>query len=469
MIARLSSRSYPELTGLTTRDPGDFSIALLDAWATVADVLTFYQERIANEGYLRTATERRSILELAKLVGYTPRPGVASSVYLAYELEKGYREKVEIPAGERAQSLPAPGELPQSFETSEPLSARAEWNEIKPRMTRPMNITVQNDTINVNKIYLKGTALNLKPNDKVLFVFDKTDNTKNILLTVNEVNIQPTDNRTEVVFDKVKDASTSTITAKKEIIKWLSKLPNLQPAGSLFLNREVGKILKIGSSDFVTQALVSLNPRISNTLYPALSNVNLVEKEAELKGVYVLRIKAALFGYNAPPPKGPVAKFTITPEPKEGIDHPIRKFEFEDKSDGAPTSRIWDFGDESTSNDEKTSHEFTKEGTYSVLLTVENAGGTSTATETIYVFPKRPIAKINWKQDPNDIHNIIFEGESLGGEPTSWEWDFGDGNKSTDKSTNNKFGSAIYTVSLTVKNAGGTSTATIDINLTGPN
>ncbi len=69
---------YP-LQGLTTRAPDDPSIACLDAWATVADVLTFYQERITNEGYLRTATERRSILELARLVGYALRPGVAAS------------------------------------------------------------------------------------------------------------------------------------------------------------------------------------------------------------------------------------------------------------------------------------------------------------------------------------------------------------------------------------------------------
>lgn len=66
---------YP-LRKLTSREADDATIALLDAWATVADVLTFYQERIANEGYLRTATERRSVLELARLVGYQPRPGV---------------------------------------------------------------------------------------------------------------------------------------------------------------------------------------------------------------------------------------------------------------------------------------------------------------------------------------------------------------------------------------------------------
>jgi len=46
------------LSKLATRDSDDPAIALLDAWATVGDVLTFYQERIANEGYLRTATER---------------------------------------------------------------------------------------------------------------------------------------------------------------------------------------------------------------------------------------------------------------------------------------------------------------------------------------------------------------------------------------------------------------------------
>ena len=49
---------FGNLARLTTREDDDPSIALLDVWATVADVLTFYQERIANEGYLRTATER---------------------------------------------------------------------------------------------------------------------------------------------------------------------------------------------------------------------------------------------------------------------------------------------------------------------------------------------------------------------------------------------------------------------------
>src|SRR6266581_6900728 len=44
----LGKGPYP-LQNLKTRERSDPAIALLDAWATVADVLSFYQERIANE------------------------------------------------------------------------------------------------------------------------------------------------------------------------------------------------------------------------------------------------------------------------------------------------------------------------------------------------------------------------------------------------------------------------------------
>src|SRR5260370_38375997 len=117
----ITLETFAPLLGLTTRDTGDFSIGLLDSWATVADVLTFYQERIANEGYLRTATERRSILELARLIRYALRPGVAATVYLAYTIDENQTTPAQVPIGARAQSIPVPGELPQSFETSDPL------------------------------------------------------------------------------------------------------------------------------------------------------------------------------------------------------------------------------------------------------------------------------------------------------------------------------------------------------------
>jgi len=166
MLAALSGAERPALGRLTTRDPDDFSIALLDAWATVADVLTFYQERIANESYLRTATEHRSVLELARTIGYELRPGVAASTYLAFTLESaaGAPGYATLDVGTKVQSVPGPDEKPQTFETVEKLAARAAWNELKPRQTE----LVAPDTDAV-EVYLKGTATNLRPGDGLLF------------------------------------------------------------------------------------------------------------------------------------------------------------------------------------------------------------------------------------------------------------------------------------------------------------
>jgi hypothetical protein len=58
----------PELARLTTRQSDDYSITLLELWAVVCDVLTFYQERYANEAFLRTASLRESVGRLARLV-----------------------------------------------------------------------------------------------------------------------------------------------------------------------------------------------------------------------------------------------------------------------------------------------------------------------------------------------------------------------------------------------------------------
>jgi len=61
------------------RDRGgtDYATIFLELWAYVGDVLTFYQERIANEAFVQTATQRDSVLRLARLVEYRPRPGAA--------------------------------------------------------------------------------------------------------------------------------------------------------------------------------------------------------------------------------------------------------------------------------------------------------------------------------------------------------------------------------------------------------
>jgi len=167
LLAALSSSDVPALAPVTTRDPSDFSIALLDAWATSLDILTFYQERIANESYLRTAVGTASIFALAQLVGYKPSPGVAASAFLAFTLNSapGSPDNVLIPAGTRVQSVPPPGQQPQVFETSSNITALIELNAIPPQTTIPWGLN-PGDT----SIWLQGTSNNLNPGDVLLFI-----------------------------------------------------------------------------------------------------------------------------------------------------------------------------------------------------------------------------------------------------------------------------------------------------------
>ncbi|GAA0889992.1 putative baseplate assembly protein [Rhodanobacter soli] len=194
----LTDAALPALAGLRTREADDAAMALLDAWAVGADVLSFYTERIANEGYLRTATERRSVLELARLVDYRLRPGVAASAYLAYTVEKD-SPPVTIPAGARAQSVPAPGEQMQTFETAEPLDARFEWNALKPRLTRPQNITLDN-VAGLAELWIAGITSNLKPNDRVLFLFGDLPDGVPAIRLVQSVEVQQQSGRSKVLL-----------------------------------------------------------------------------------------------------------------------------------------------------------------------------------------------------------------------------------------------------------------------------
>ena len=165
MLARISAE--PRLARLRTRAPDDPAIALVDAWAMVLDILSFYQARIANEGYLGTATEAQSVQELARAIGYELNPGVAATTHLAFRVRAapGSGPVYPLPAGLKVQSIPGPDESPQVFETMEPVPARESWNEIRPRLSAPQVIDQR-----TTAVWLAGTATDLKKGDVILLV-----------------------------------------------------------------------------------------------------------------------------------------------------------------------------------------------------------------------------------------------------------------------------------------------------------
>src|SRR5580698_2994851 len=167
ILARLSSSDYPALNALKTRDDDDFTIALLDATSVMLDILTFYQERLANESYLRTATQLSSLTQLSQLIGYQPSPGVSASTYLAFTLRAATglpanftTAAITIPAGTQVQSVPAQGQTPQSFQTFADILAKPDWNALPVQTGIPWEPKT-NDT----SAYLAGTSTQLNPGD----------------------------------------------------------------------------------------------------------------------------------------------------------------------------------------------------------------------------------------------------------------------------------------------------------------
>jgi hypothetical protein len=175
MQARLSSTDYPALVGLKTRSTDDFSIALLDASAVVLDILTFYQERLANESFLGTATQLFSVTQLSQLIGYQPSPGVSASVYLAFTLSSAPglppnpgTTAITIPADTTVQSVPAQGQTAQMFQTAARILAKPDWNALAVQTGFPW-IPQSGDT----SVYLAGTSTSLNPGDAILIVGDE--------------------------------------------------------------------------------------------------------------------------------------------------------------------------------------------------------------------------------------------------------------------------------------------------------
>ncbi|MEE4279080.1 MAG: hypothetical protein V2I82_11490 [Halieaceae bacterium] len=191
----------PDLRRLSTRALSDPAISLIDAWAVVLDILSFYNERIANEGWLRTATERRSIAELARQVGYQLNPGVSAHTWLAFTVEGTLdgSERFPMPQGLKVQSIPGPDETPQIFETETALEARTVFNTIRPLQAQRQVLGRRSTSV-----WLAGTDTGLERGDLILLVgadrLGDPGSERWDVRSVHELRPDPANARTEVVW-----------------------------------------------------------------------------------------------------------------------------------------------------------------------------------------------------------------------------------------------------------------------------
>lgn len=93
LIARIQDR-IPEWTA---SDPADFGVALVEAFAYLGDMVSYYIDRTANEAFIETATQRDSILNIAQTYGYVPAGYRQATVDITFSNSSA--ENITIPVG----------------------------------------------------------------------------------------------------------------------------------------------------------------------------------------------------------------------------------------------------------------------------------------------------------------------------------------------------------------------------------
>ncbi len=151
----------------------------------------------------------------------------------------------------------------------------------------------------------------------------------------------------------------------------------------------------------------------------------------------------------------PVADFTFTDN--------MFTVDYTDQSTNTPTSWLWDFGDGNTSTQQNPTHTYANVGTYTVCLTATNACGSDSSCTSVAITCVSPTADFTFTENGG---TVVFTDNSADN-PTSWLWDLGDGNTSTQQNPTHTYTSAgAFTVCLIATNNCGTDSTCMVVNST---
>jgi len=125
-----------------------------------------------------------------------------------------------------------------------------------------------------------------------------------------------------------------------------------------------------------------------------------------------------------------------------------------------PVSWFWDFGDGDTSTLQNPTHYYGVPGSYDVMLVVTNAEGcTDTMLKPRFItVDPGPVADFNMSDNDVCIPETVFFTDASVSDSTiiSWEWNFGDGNSSTQQNPANVYTTVdTFAVTLMIETVAG--------------
>ena len=184
------------------------------------------------------------------------------------------------------QSVPGQDELPQTFETTAEITARAEWNALRPRLTRPQELAIAEDpqdsidklfllglstglgagaaslpvdqvfplapttplpagvvqAVEVEQVFLAGTDANLKPGDVLLLVGKRANGTiKTLVRSVARAEAEPERKRTRVDFEH---EATGAPPTPLSFIPLVLQMATITLGATTFDSTQVGTVIR---------------------------------------------------------------------------------------------------------------------------------------------------------------------------------------------------------------------------------
>src|SRR5215204_4700449 len=82
------------------KNEADFGNVLLELFAHIGDILSYYQDRVANESFLGTARTRRSVIEHLRLIGYELGTAAPAAATLAVSVPGTVTDTVTVGKGD---------------------------------------------------------------------------------------------------------------------------------------------------------------------------------------------------------------------------------------------------------------------------------------------------------------------------------------------------------------------------------
>ncbi|MGO2806675.1 MAG: PKD domain-containing protein [Glutamicibacter arilaitensis] len=146
--------------------------------------------------------------------------------------------------------------------------------------------------------------------------------------------------------------------------------------------------------------------------------------------------------------QGPVAQFTTT---VNGLALNADAGQSQ-AGDGAITEYLWDFGDGATGTGEQASHRYDADGEYTLTLTLKDANGLQSSSEsTVVVANDPPVAAFSIAADGLGVTVDAADSADANGELASYAWDFGDGSEASGSTATHEYAEAgDYAITLTV-------------------